>query len=248
MELNTNRCLKKAAQPILFVCLGLLFGFIILFYFLFSFFKESDIERYRMLVESASTAKKDFLSLPYSAKQHRTNTQKDIFFNENNERLRMKLSCDDSVLVLDHHGETTEIIEHMKNVKCYMQEELYYLLPDGREAKRQPNGRFLIKREDPAKESSWISENTHGIKPMQIIRYFESDTGAFYYKTDRFVADNVKVTRFSTPGHILEDLSSNKKLLMSGNADSVEFSLLGKELNFKAYRLKAKLYTLEKAS
>ena len=51
---------------------------------------------------------------------------------------------------------------------------------------------------------------------------------------------------FLVPGHQLKDFNDNKKLLMSGNADAVEFSLLGKDMNFKAYKLKAKFYNLER--
>ena len=189
---------KKTAPSILLVCLGVLLGLTVLIYFLFSFFREADIQRYRMLVENAGSAK-DLASVPYTAKQHRSGIQKDILFNDKSDRLQVRLLCQDSVLVLDHHGRTTEIIEHMTDVKCYMQEELYYLLPDGREAKKQLNGRLLFNREDPTKESSWLSADASGLKPMQIIRYFEADTGAFYYKSDRFAADNAKIVRFSCP-------------------------------------------------
>lgn len=79
---------------------------------------------------------------------------------------------------------------------------------------------------------------------MSSIRYIEADAAEYHYKDDRFVAQTVKLTRYSIPGHELQEISEQSRTWMKGTADKVEFSLKSKEkdLNFKAHHLKAAFY------
>lgn len=205
---------------------------------------EEDFKEYRRLVVMSNpTASDRAEKAQYTASQERTGVQKDILYLKGNDRLQMRLISSNALLVLDHHLESTELIENMQDVKCYMQEELYYVLPDGREASWQPKGKLLVKNADPAKEDSWIAVNTKGLKPMQVIRYLEADTACYHYDSDLFKADNVSVSRYVVPGHDLVESIKGMKLVMAGKARAVEFSLAGKDLNFNAHQMKAKFYT-----
>lgn len=180
---------------------------------------------------------------PYSSKQQRLKVQKDVLFAQGQDRLQLRLNAEDSQLVLDHDKDT-EIIEHMNGVTCMMQEQVYWVLPDGREATLQSNGKLLIRNADPEEEISWLPKEAKGLKPMQVIRYLEADTASNHYKKDLFVAENVRISSYAVPGHHLVDKIDTKKPLMKGTAQAVEFSLSGRDLNFKAHQLKATLFSL----
>lgn len=179
----------------------------------------------------------------YTSRQQRKGLQKDVLFIEKGERLQMRLHSVMAELALDHHDGQTEIVEQMKDVTCYIQEELFYQLSDGREATKQADGRLLIKHADPQDQASWTASNAPGLKAMQVVRFVEADTAFYYYKNDKFIADNVNVSRYVAPGHTIEQASKKLQPIMSGVAAWVEFNLEGKEVNFKAYQLKAKFYS-----
>lgn len=177
----------------------------------------------------------------YTSRQQRQGLQKDLLYSDKGQRLQMRLKSDLAELSLDHHDGKVDIVENMHGVTCYIQEELFYSLPDGREAFKQVDGRLLIKHSKPDDSSAWISADASGVKPMQIIRFLEADTAFYYYRNDKFVAENVKVTRYITSGHTIEEAVKEQELIMSGLAAWVEFNV--KEANFKAYQLKAKFYS-----
>lgn len=229
------------ASSLATVLLLVLFGFGVFYLFNVS---QKDYNAYRELVASANPVNSEAKVPPYTAKQKRKGVQKDILFTQGNDRLQLRVNSNEAVLVLDHQGESTEILEKMQDVKCLMQEELFYKLPDGREALKHSNGRLLIRGSDGKDPSNWTNPETHGVIPMQHMRFLEAESATYYYKSDRFVANQVKVTRFTVPGHQLIQNIEGLKPTMKGLAKSVEFSLADKELNFKAYQLKATFYSL----
>lgn len=89
-----------------------------------------DEKAYRKLVESANPINSNIKAVPYTAQQQRKGVQKDILFSQGADRLQIQLSSSDSVLVLDRQENKMEIVEKMQNVRCVMQEELYYSPPD----------------------------------------------------------------------------------------------------------------------
>jgi hypothetical protein len=209
---------------------------------LFSF-TPGDKGEYWKVMANADPAHSEAPSTPYIAKQQHRQTHKDIWYNQKGQRLHMSLHSADAELVLDHHDNTTEVVEHMYDVKCYMQEELYYMLPDGREVEYRTDGQLRLRRGDV---NAVILANNKELKPKQIIRYMEAANAAYYYNGDRFVADNVRISQFSAPGHTLVKSITGFKPIMSGLAKSAEFSLVGNDLNFTAHQLKARLHTTGK--
>lgn len=209
-----------------------------------AFITESDEKEYHRLMADAESSHSSSQGTPYTARQERQGIQKDMFFHKANNRLQIRLTADNAQLVLDHQDAHTYIVEHMQQVKCMMQEELYYILPDGREASPQPNGQLLIRSANENDQASWLPSDTPGLQPMEIIRYIEADDAEYHYKDDRFVAHSVKITRYRMPTHHLQKIDEQARPLMKGNAKKVEFSLKGKnaDLNFKAYHLKATVF------
>lgn len=203
---------------------------------------EADIQAYQKLKEAANPKAMELQDAAYTAKQLRSKLLKEVLFTQGNDRLKLRLTGHDSSLIFDHFEGQTAIVERINDVKCWMQEELYFLLPDGREAVRQSNGKLLIRHADPKQEASWVQGDLKGMKPMQIIRYMEADAADYYYKTDKFVAEQVKLSRHIVPGHELITSVEGYKQIMKGVAQSIEFSLAGKDLNFKAIQLKAAFY------
>lgn len=168
-------------------------------------YNEKDRERYYELVhheEDLETAK--------ISNHRRFNLRKDFYFTKGNERLQMWLKSASAELKLERQGGKNAVIEHMRDVTCYMQEEVYYAAPD---------------------------------KPMQIIRHLKADAASYHYQKDLFVAENVQISRYLIPGSTLVETGvEDNKLLMTGLAKRVEFSLNGSDPNFKAYQLKSSFY------
>ncbi len=203
--------------------------------------KENE-QAYRRLVESAHPINSNIKSSPYTAHQQREGGQKNIFFMQEANRLQIQLTSQDSLLVLDNRENGLEIVEKMQKVKCWMQEELYYLLPDGRELTKQSKGQFLIRNSDPNLKTSWIDPQNTENKPMQRLRYFEADFATYFYNGDKFVAEQVKIYTYTAPSHTLPGSFEDLEPTMTGRADSVEFSLSDKTIKFTAQHLKATFF------
>ena len=176
----------------------------------------------------------------YVARQQRVGVRKDILFTEKDGRIQLKLLSAATELVFDQNEEKLQIVENMNDVRCYMQEELFYLLPDGREVKKAKDGMFVLRDKDEVVETE-----EKLLQPMQIVRVLDAALASYTYSTDLFVARHANVSRYLLPGHTFTGEVDKGKLMMSGIAQVVEFSLGGESLNFKAYHLKAKFYPLE---
>jgi hypothetical protein len=207
---------------------------------MFFSFDSHDAEEYWQLMDNADSSRSDTSTNPYVATQQHRKVNKDIIFCDNGQRLHMSLQSNDSELVLNHRGDATEIIENMYDLKCYMQEELYYVLPDGREVLKEPDGQVRLRHEKTPVIIAMDAE----LKPKQLIRYLQAATAAYSYKDDHFIAENVHVSHFSAPGHTLVKSIAGLKPLMSGIAQSVEFSVMDNDLNFKAHQMKATLHAI----
>jgi hypothetical protein len=230
---------------LLSTCFFLLGIFLVVYVGTLAKISPQDIQNYRDLVENVSLKKGSVA--PQSTEQKRTRIQKEIVFTQASNRLLLRLKSDEAELILQNENQKAEIIEKMHGVTCLMQEELYYLLSDGREATLQENGKLLVRSVEPKEKPSWIALESvqKELVPMQIVRYLEAKDATYYYHADRLVAENVKICRFAVPGHQLIDSIANLKPMMQGTAATVEFSLEGKELNFKAHQLKAHFFVPE---
>lgn len=168
--------------------------------------EEDATGRYAALVGEANPGKAA-KNAPYTAKQNRKGVQKDLLFTRNGKRMQMRLVSKEATMVLEHQLEGTYLMEQMRDVKCWMQEELAVV--DG--------------------------------KPQQTLRYLEADSATYSYKNDEVVANDVKVYRYILPGHELPQNLAGFKPTLKGHAEGVQFSMAGKDVQFKAQKLKASL-------
>lgn len=237
MKLCRNSLSKSRFRGILISAMALLIGLFGGMSLFLTSFDEKDLHAYRKLANQTPD-ENDLHPFSQTAKQRSISMRKDMFFFEGNERLQMRLKSAEAELVLEKHGNENSLVEHMKNVVCDMQEEVYYVLTDGRHVYKQEDGKFLLKN-----GSEYIPEDSQNLQAMQVIRRLEADAATYHYQQDLFVAENVKVLRYMIPGHKIDDEASHPILMMSGMAKWVEFSLNNKALNFKAYQLKSKFYS-----
>lgn len=228
--------------------LGIVFLLVLLgiFFWYFGHVTERDEKEYQQLMTDAESSQSSTQSTPYTARQDRQGIQKDMFFQRGANRLHIRLTADQAQLVLDHQDAHTYVVEHMQKVKCIMQEELYYLLSDGREALPQLNGQVLLRSANAKDQAAWLPLDTSQMQAMEIIRVIEANQAEYHYKDDRFLAHDVKISRFSMPGHQIKEINVQNKPLMKGSAEKVEFSLKDKDkdLNFKAHHLKARFFDI----
>lgn len=218
-------------------------GITIAFYFFIVSWGKADQEKYWSLMKNANPRHANPETSPYTAMQQRLHAQKDVWFNKKDKRLQLRVKCLDSQLVFDHHDNATEIIEKMKEVKSFIQEELYYVLPDKREVVRRPNGVFQLRQEDQNNEVLVLKEaELKSLKPMQIVRYMEAKEAEYNYQTDSFVARRVKIFRYLASGHEMKESLANSLQMTSGEADAIEVSLKDNDFKFKAHQMKAKMH------
>jgi len=247
MSSNTNRSNTTNKTRRRLTLIPVIAGFIILPLLCFSCIKllthlsPETLILYDAITMKTGAKKEDQASTDYLVRQTRHKVQKQLLFTENEQRMELQLSANDTQMIYDHSSNQTKIVEQMNGIVCTMQEELYYILPDGREACFFNEETLLIRNEDVKNPTSYVSKATKGIVPMQIIRHMVADKGFYDYKSDLFFAENVKIERFTASSHELTPSLNPKKKLMNGIADSIEFSLDGKKLNFKANKLKATL-------
>ncbi len=196
-----------------------------------------DFKIYQQLVESSKPSKQGSL-ISYS-QQARENVSKEIWFQED-VPLHCRIHCKASELFFFHDEKNkVEIVEEMEDVQGILQEELFYLLPDGREVLKKRTGKFLARGADPAVDASWIDCVTSDLTPMQMVRYFEAEKASYNYNTQLFVGEVVKLWKYRLPGHTPPTSLETEFPSMQGTAKSVEFTVKGEEFQFTAKELKA---------
>lgn len=203
----------------------------------------SDIREYRELLQASDAKHAESASQPYSAAQQHRKAQKDIWYTSTGQRLHAQISSADTELVLDHHDHQTAIIEDMHDVICYMQEAIYYQLPNGREVIMTTDGQLVLRGSNPEDPSNVINPDRYPLTPMQLIRYLEADSAVYTYQKSHLKANKVKLARYIAPGHTLPTSLDGMKLLMQGTARSAEFSVNENGPHFTAYEFKANLHT-----
>lgn len=91
-------------------------------------------------------------------------------------------------------------------------------------------------------------ELIHGTPPKQMIRSVDAENATYHYKTNRMIAQNVKISRAILPGHELVNDIGNASPLMNGVAKSVSFSLDGNDIKLDADGIDASFSDGEKMS
>lgn len=200
-----------------------------------------DAEHYRALIASSDPQGAGEVPDDFTAKQQRKGVVKSVVYNADGSRLQLRMRAEQSVLVLESEGDGLEIVEKMQGVSCDVQEELYFALEDGRQAVMQKNGRLLVREGDRTDPSAWLDFGAQPTRPMQTVRHFDADSATYFYNHDFIEAEQVNLARFDAEGHALGESLHPVQQSLKGIADSVEMRVGGRDLEFRAHRLKAQI-------
>lgn len=175
-----------------------------------------------------------------SAQQRREGVLKEIWVSKERP-FYMRLLCKSSELFFFEQQGRIELVEQMDGVRCLVQEELFYLLPNGKEAVVKEGNKLLIRHRDPRLTSSWVDPELPGLIPMQHLCYFEAKRGEFHYETNAFTGEEIHLWRYRAPGHDPTRALLDKEALFTATSKSIECSLAERSPQLTAYQLQATL-------
>ena len=124
----------------------------------------------------------------------------------------------------------------MYDVIGRIQERLYYVLP---------NGKLAFEVLNLTSKNS--SDQTTPI-PFQAISYFEADVALYSFRHESLSAEQVLLTRYTLPSHVLPLSFTEAAPEMTGTARHIDFSLKDRKFNLQAQGFKGRFDTLENAS
>lgn len=203
-------------------------------------YDEKDLASYQQLEESSNPQKKNRRTRSFGyAEQQRAHVSKEICVQKELPLLCRIVSESSELFFLPDEENHIDVIEEMDHVSGFIQEELFYVLPDGREALPTKEGKLLLRNGDPKKAQSWIDPASTSLQPMQLVRYFEAERASYHYNAQLFVGEEVKLWKYRLQGH--GPLASRKGLvpLMTGKAESVEFAFQESDLDLRARHFQA---------
>lgn len=207
-------------------------------YAILGHYSDSDRLAYDQLMQGDSSGNKTIEA--QVSKQQRIGLQKNIFFNHDNQRLELRLNSARSELALEKSDRHIDIVEHLQEVTCSLQERVYFVLKDGRQAFSRGEGMLWIEGTHPDDFASLIPENTTGLLKEQVVLVLKAKDAVYHYKGQLLVANKVEVMRYIISSHHLKELPLDAKLISNGIASKVEVSLAGKKWDFKADNVEAK--------
>ncbi|MDF2577138.1 MAG: hypothetical protein K0S74_622 [Chlamydiales bacterium] len=205
---------------------------------------QTTIAEYRKIVQvdkSLKSPPKDLKGDDSIRQQNRVNVTKDIWRILNQQRLHGFLSSAESQIVTT--AETEQVLEQLKDVTIWLQQELYYRLPNDKEGLLQSNGKILMKNGNPEDPNAWFKLDKR-FKPMQKVDLIQAEAAIYHISSNRLVAYNVKLYRYLLPTHTLPTNNQHLEPIMVGTTAKLELSLLDSEgWSFKANQLKTTFYS-----
>lgn len=198
-------------------------------YYNFLAYTPDDFPEYEKLTREANPRPIDLTQSSFTTTQEHHQMHKEIRYFRERHPLLARIHSVDAQLVLEHKDHNIEVSERMNDITAFMQEELFYLQPDGREIAQ-------------LSDASWIDRNSKKpleitpdlTKPMQLVRYIKAHNGTYFYQQDSFLGENVEIMQFVAPGHALIDSVAELQPIMKGRAKTVEFTLIDNDLCFHA--------------
>lgn len=207
--------------------------------FIFRIEKKDYILFKKITEDSKSLPMHDSLS---SSSQSRKGITKNIRYQGKNSHFFHMTSHSSQLHFFNNQGKI-ELKEDFEKVHCLMQQELFYLLPDGREAVKNSSGRLLVRECDPRCEDSWISSSLPGLIPMQILYLLTAEKAHYTYVSQIFEVEDVELWKYRVPGHESTFSPGEKALLfMHATADRAMIYLDEAAPSFTAEKLRGNVY------
>ncbi len=188
-----------------------------------SCFLREDPLGYQEIMERANPAVSLESARSYRASQSRKGVQKRVWQVKGGLRLEARVDCDETDLVYEQEGEKQAIVEHMKGVVCVIQEEQFFA---------DASGRRILAIEGFAGEPA----------KRQTVRLVVADTAKYHYSSETLQADHVKMALYTIPGHELPGSLEGFKPSMEGEAETLNLTIIEKELKFKADKFKGSIF------
>lgn len=228
MQLMEKFMFKKAYITSFLIVIGLFLAICVKVFHV----DESDIKAY-LALEKVASKKKDGPNLTNYTQHIRDGVVKELWVNQK-EPKAFRITSKESELFFFHDEKALEVIEQLKTVTCMMQDDLFYLLPDGQEVIFR--GDKLCLKSNP---KTVIDPQRKDLVAMQNIRFMKATNACYNYMTQLFVAENVSIWKYQIKGHTLPKSQPDIKPLMTGKAESIELLLDEDNIDFRANRLKA---------
>jgi len=180
--------------------------------------QQKDFFLYEALTEQSNPDQE----APVCTQQMRENVHKQIWIQDQTP-LYFSIQSKNSNLFFFKECSQIEIIEELEDVTCVLQEELFYRFADGTTS--------LSPQE--------------GAEPWQKTRYLKAEQAHYNYQTHLFVADTVHLWEYQLAGHAPPSTFQGIDPQLEATAQSVEFILNAKELDFTAHKMHAIFYETE---
>ena len=197
----------------------------------FGRYTDEDIASYQAMM--AESTHENNLDHAITSQHFRKDLQKDVFIARDNAMLQLRLRSKEAWFSLERMNGKTDIVETLRDVSCWLQEDLLYRFSNG----------LVVTTQD----SFWLAiipaaVAMHAI-PQQRLVYLEANKATYDYEEEKFVADDAKIWRYVMEGHALTELVEKQKALISGFAQHVVISFGKQGVIFKAEGFKATLLT-----
>lgn len=202
------------------------------FYWSLARVSEGDLKGYSKLVESSQPNQGPVAK---TTTHVRRDLQKDLYFNRHAGTEQFRLKSGEARVMLVARGSHHHVVEHLEQVCCWYQEELFYRFADGSTLSTQePLGGALAP----------VAVAFHA-QPRQRLLYLEADLAVYNYQLQNFIAKDARLWRYELPGHQLEEQVDKAHALFSGVADQVDISFGDHGILFQAGGFKAILSPTE---
>ncbi len=187
-----------------------------------------DLKGYRTLVESSQLNQEPIAK---TTTHVRRDLQKDIYLNRSAWPEQFRLKSRDARILLVARGSHHHVVEHLEQVCCWYQEDLFYRFADGSTFSiRDPLGSSLIP----------VAAALHA-EPRQRLLYLEADLAVYNYQLQNFIAKDARLWRYELSGHQLDENVDKQRSLFSGVADQVDITFGERGVLFQADGFKASL-------
>lgn len=120
---------------------------------------------------------------------------KQIFIAEGPHRRLFDIKADHSKITVISKKPYMHVVETFYNAKGYIQQELFYVTPEGDDVIYDGDGNLSFRN----KKSSTLDVAT--LKPRQLYRYFEAAEAMYDFQTHQLMATDVKFWTYVADGH-----------------------------------------------
>jgi len=172
-------------------------------------------------------------------KQVREQVKKTFFFTSGSQRLEIELQGVQSEIGVFQKKSDARLIESYTDAICFIQEELFYVFADGKEAVLVQDGYV------PEDKLDALPVAVNVLLPKQRIRYLEADLAIYDFHSQILIAYNVSFWTYTVDGHTLPKSVKNLHPLTKGTARSMTMSYgANGELQFSAENLNMEMTDL----